>query len=91
VSAPEQNEIRVFHNDDAAYERFVEQFGGYVLTERQSGGYMLHEAECGHLGRDGDVTLSLTKRPRRWARNKRLLIDWAAEQGDRPQLCQSCM
>jgi hypothetical protein len=32
VSAPEQNEIRVFHNDDAAYERFVEQFGGYVLT-----------------------------------------------------------
>jgi hypothetical protein len=29
---------------------------------------MLHDSECIHLGRDGDVTLQLTKRPRRAGR-----------------------
>jgi hypothetical protein len=87
----QSEEIRVFHNDDAGYEAWVERYGGYVLTERPSGGYMLHESECSHLGRGRDMTLVLTKRSRHWAKARRPLSEWAQAHGDRPQLCQSCL
>jgi hypothetical protein len=86
------DEPMLFYEDDAAYEDWVDHHGGYVLTVRAGGEYMLHDSECGHLGRDGDQTLELTKKPRRWAKDRRALAAWVeTETGKKPLLCQSCM
>lgn len=84
-------EIRAFtQGDDAAYEDHIRQHGGYVLVERKAD-FMLHEASCGHL----DLTpgkFTLTARPRRWAKTRQPLIDWATQRtGSRPAFCQSCL
>jgi hypothetical protein len=50
-------EPRVFHNDDQAYEGWVAQHEGYVLTAPRRGEYMLHDSKCPHLSRDGDAAL----------------------------------
>lgn len=85
-------QIIVFHDDDAGYEEWVSRHGGYVLTRRREAAYMLHHADCVHLGRDGDLSLKLTKRPRRWARERQPLIEWTqVETGSDPLRCQSCM
>jgi hypothetical protein len=87
----EQAEIKIFHHDDDAYESWVGKNGGYVLTLRSGGAYMLHDSDCMHLGRD-TPTLQLTNKPRRWARSRRTLADWAVtETGEKPLLCQTCM
>src|SRR3954454_19691801 len=55
-------EIREFaRGDDAAYEDWVPQHGGYVLVQRKSDDFMPHEASCGHL----DLTpgFALPRRP----------------------------
>lgn len=85
-------EIRCFHNDDHAYEVWVGQHVGYVLTRRnRRGEYMLHKSECTHLRTD-NVDLKLTRKPRRWARQQGSLVAWAEQAvGARPLLCQSCM
>lgn len=60
-------EIKLFHNDDSAYSRWVERYGGYVLTAKtRGGGFSLHTVDCYHLGpyKDGSRT---TRKPRRWA------------------------
>jgi len=85
-------DIRVFHGDDKAYQDWVDRNGGYVLTVRDAGGYMLHDSECGHLGRDGDLSLQLTKKQRRWAKSRHDLAAWVRqENGTDPLLCRSCM
>ena len=53
MKAEAESPIRTFaHGDDAAYEEWVGQHGGYVLTQRssRSGEFMLHDSECLHLG-----------------------------------------
>jgi hypothetical protein len=84
--------IRVFHNDDKAYEEWVGRNGGYVLTiSPGKPGYMLHDSECIHLSSD-DRAVHLTKKPRRWARFRRDLIAWTEDEvGERPKLCRTCM
>jgi hypothetical protein len=85
------DEPKLFQNDDAGYEDWVDHNGGYVLIVRSGGDYMLHDSDCSHLGRDGDVTLELTKKPRHWAKDRRMLAAWAeAGTGRKPLLCQSC-
>ncbi len=84
-------EIREFGlGDDAAYQDWVRQHGGYVLVQRQVDDFMLHESSCGHLVLTPAFTL--TTRPRRWAETREPLIQWtqqATQHG--PSLCQSCM
>ena len=84
-------EVREFaRGDDAAYEDWVRQHGGYVLVQRKGDDFMLHEASCGHL--DLTAGFALTTRPRRWAKHREPLMGWATQAtGDRPSLCQSCM
>jgi hypothetical protein len=86
-------EIRTFHRQDREYEDWVEKYGGYVLTQSPTPpGYMLHDSECLHLGRDGDLSLHLTEKPRRWAKSRHALIGWTErEVGERPALCRTCM
>ncbi len=45
---------KVFHNDDQAYEQWVAQHGGFVLTAPRKGEHMLHNAACTHLGKSHD-------------------------------------
>jgi hypothetical protein len=85
------DDIKIFHRDDEAYEAWIANRGGYVLTTRSKRGYMLHHAECGHLGHDG-LSIRLTEKPRRWAARRQTLADWALSQtGERPAYCSSCM
>jgi hypothetical protein len=84
-------EPRVFHNDDQAYEGWVAQHGGYVLTAPRRGEYMLHDSKCPHLGRDGDAALNLTRKPRRWARQQATLVAWTRRAvGTEPLSCRTC-
>lgn len=86
-----RDEIVTFHDDDIAYEDWVSVNPGYVLTERKSGGYMTHDSSCSHLGRESD-NVRVTERPRRWARDKRHLTEWAtAFGGSSPSECQDCV
>ena len=83
-------EVRLFHNDDEAYEDWVVQHEGYVLTAPRQGEYMLHDSKCSHLGRD-DVALRLTRKPRRWAAQTGTLVAWTEQAtGAKPLFCQSC-
>lgn len=85
-------EIATFAEDDAGYEAWTSKNGGYVLTSPRSGVFMLHDCDCIHLQRDGDITLTLTKKPRLCSRSRRALATWAeGEAGQKPLLCQSCM
>jgi hypothetical protein len=86
------DEMAVFHNDDDGYEAWVGRYGGYVLTiSTGRSGYMLHHSECSHLTKDGP-DIQLTKKPRRWARQRRDLFEWVVrETGEHPKLCQNCM
>lgn len=93
MESESESPIRTFgKGEDAAYEEWVGRHGGYVLIERsgKSGEYMLHDSECPHLGLVPG-TFSLTRRPRRWARTRGALVDWAEQNGAKPQLCQTCM
>jgi hypothetical protein len=86
----DSEEIRVFHNDDHAYDEWVTQHEGYVLTAPRSGEYMLHDSKCPHLGRDR-VARRLTHKPRRWARQPGILIAWTEQAtGAKPLVCQTC-
>src|SRR4051812_23488028 len=71
--------IRTFaRGDDAAYQRWVDDHGGYVLVKRPDG-FMLHQARCSHL----DLTpgrWTLTARPRRWAKGRQPLVQWAQKE-----------
>jgi hypothetical protein len=83
-------EIRLFHNDDQAYEEWVAEHDGYVLTAPRRGEYMLHDSKCSHLGKD-KVALRLTRKPRRWARQQGTLVAWTEQAiGTKPLLCQTC-
>jgi hypothetical protein len=86
-------DIKVFHNDDQAYEDWVARHGGSVLTARaRKSEYMLRDAECGHLGRDNDSELRLTFKPRRWAKRSSSVVAWTMEATSaKPLFCQSCM
>jgi hypothetical protein len=85
---PEVREFR--RGDDAAYEDWMRQHGGYVLVERSGGDFMLHQSACGHL--ELSPRFTLTTRPRRWAKTRQPLVDRAKQQsGHDPELCQSCM
>jgi hypothetical protein len=86
-----ESAIRTFaRGDDAAYQAWIDDHGGYVLSQR-SDGFMLHQASCSHLGLTPGQW-SLTTRPRRWAQTRQLLIQWTEDQaGRKPLLCQSCM
>jgi hypothetical protein len=54
-------EIREFaRGDDAAYEDWVLQHGGYVLVQRKDGEFMLHESSCAHLDLTAGFTPSST-------------------------------
>jgi hypothetical protein len=85
-------EIKLFHNDDSAYSRWVERYGGYVLTAKtRGGGFSLHTVDCYHLGpyKDGSRT---TRKPRRWASSAQPLRSWARVQtGEGPFDCMACM
>jgi len=85
-------QVRVFSNDDQAYKDWVARHEGYVLTQRgRRGEYMLHKSECTHL-RTENLALKLTRKPRRWAGQERLLVAWTEQAtGGGPLLCQSCM
>lgn len=83
-------EIRVFHNNDQAYEEWVALQGGYVLTVRPQGEYMLHDSTCLHLGQFR-IARTLTRKPRRWARQQRTLAAWTEQEtGAKPLLCRTC-
>jgi hypothetical protein len=82
--------IRVFHNDDQAYDEWVAQHEGYILTAPRPGEYMLHDSKCPHLGRDR-VARRLTRKPRRWASQQGTLVAWTEQAiGSKPLLCQTC-
>lgn len=85
-------EMKVFHNDDDVYEQWVYRNGGYVLTISPGGsGYMLHDSECLHLQKD-NTGMQLTKKPRRWAKYRRDLVEWVEQEvGQKPKLCRTCM
>jgi hypothetical protein len=89
-----ESAIRTFaQGDDAAYEEWVGQHGGYVLTQRSSRGgeFMLHDSDCLHLELTSG-SFRLTARPRRWAKTRQPLVEWATEHnGSKPLLCQTCM
>ncbi len=86
----DSEEIRIFHHDDQAYEEWVAQHGGYVLTKRSGGEYMLHDSECTHLGKD-KAALRLTRKPRRWAARRGTLVAWTEQEtGLKPQPCGTC-
>ena len=82
-------EIMLFHNDDQAYDEWVAQHEGYVLTTPRSGEYMLHDSKCFHLGRS-KAAPRLTRKPRRCARHQETLVAWAQRAGSKPQLCPTC-
>ena len=82
---------KVFHNDDRAYEQWVAQHGGFVLTAPRKGEYMLHEAACTHLG-TRDPRRRLTRKPRRWGERQETLVAWTEQAiGAKLILCQSCI
>ena len=82
--------VKLFLNEDEAYEEWVAQHEGFVLTAPRRGEYMLHDSKCSHLGRDNPA-LRLTRKPRRWARQKEILVAWTEQAiGSKPLLCQSC-
>jgi hypothetical protein len=85
-------EPKEFRNDDPSYKDWVARHGGYVLIQRgRSGEYMLHKSQCTHLRTD-NLTLKLTRKPRRWAGQQGILVAWSEhETGAKPLLCQSCM
>jgi len=86
----DREKIMLFHNEDEAYEEWLTQHEGFVLTVPRRGEYMLHVSKCSHLGKD-KVALRLTRRPRRWAGNKETLVAWTEQAtGSKPLLCQSC-
>ena len=81
--------IRLFENDDVAYQEWVDSNWGYMLIQRGPGEYMLHMSECSHLGGFGEV--QLTAKPRRWAPLKYDLIDWCrGATGAEPLECTTC-
>jgi hypothetical protein len=86
------DDIKLFHNQDAEYEDWVAQHGGYVLTDYSRGpGFSLHTADCYHLGPYMDESKT-TKKPRRWAASAHPLREWAQQQtGERPTDCPACM
>jgi hypothetical protein len=88
----DDEEIKVFADDDHAYEEWVGRQGGYVLTERnRRGEYMLHDSGCSHLGK-GNEDLNLTRKPRQWAKQRRILVAWTErETGTKPLSCRTCM
>ena len=91
-TAPVSEDIKVFHDDDAGYEDWVAQHGGYVLTESpRAPSYMLHDSDCRSLTRD-PPSIRLTEKPRRWAARRQTLTEWTEhETGNRPLLCSWCM
>ena len=84
--------MKVFHNDDDAYEQWVGRMGGYVLTVSSgSPSYMLHDSDCIHL-QTGGMDIGLTKKPRRWAQYRRDLVEWVEQETtQKPKLCRTCM
>jgi hypothetical protein len=88
---PSEMHTRVFLDDDVGYEDWTNRHGGYVLIQRKKSEYMLHLADCSHLGRESD-NISLTEKPRRWAKKTSHLVEWANEKaGADPLRCTSCM
>jgi hypothetical protein len=87
------DDIKTFHNQDAEYVDWVDQHGGYVLTNYTRGeGYSLHAAGCKHLGPYGSSNAKTTKKPRRWAASAHPLRRWALERSDVDvHECQLCM
>jgi len=82
--------VRCFYKDDLAYDQWVAEHAGYVLTRPRRGEYMLHDSKCLHLGRD-KVAVRLTDKPRRWARQPGTLVAWAKQEtGAEPLLCRTC-
>ena len=87
-----ESEIRTFaEGEDAAYEDWIGQHGGWVLTERsgKSRKFMLHDPDCSHLSLGPNF--KLTNRPRRWALRRQALVEWAENSGVTVQVCQDCM
>jgi hypothetical protein len=83
-------QIRLFHNDDQAYDDWMAQHEGYVLTNPRRGEYWLHDSECAALGNFRDRR-SMTRKPRRWANQRRTLMEWTErETGAGAHICTRC-
>lgn len=91
---PDTPVLEFGRGQDAAYEDWAHSNpGGYVLIYGSSRGYMIHQADCSHIGLDGEWTLKTTSasRPRLCSKSRRVLEHRSREElGQSPVPCGTC-